>query len=148
MESPSSFLTRHQTNLFLSLLMEKCNNLKRLKSQFNPRQLLSASAAKSNGFGEKFIVLYLVEYEWRTVQGIAEAWRNCQSALRSSPSRRKGYLQDNASPPVALSTHKATTELGWEILPQVSYSPNLTPSNNLFPSIQNSSSKIPRYHRG
>lgn len=102
----------------------------------------------SNGFGETFIVLYLVEYEWSRVQGIAEAWRNCQSALQSSPSRRKGYLQDNASPPVALSTHKATIKLGWEILPQVSDSPNLRPSNNLFPSIPNSLSKISRYHLG
>ena len=53
---------------------------------------------------------------------------------------RKGVIfrQDNSRPHTSLVTRKKLLELGWEVMPHLSYIPDLAPSDNyLFRSLQN-----------
>ena len=57
-----------------------------------------------------------------------------------SNATRKGLIlhQDNVRPHTSLVTRKKLLELGWEVMPHLPYSPDLTPSDyHLFRSLQN-----------
>ena len=66
-----------------------------------------------------------------------------ESIIQKRPElvNRKGVVlhHDNARPHTSLITRQKLLELGWDVLPQPAYSPDLAPSDfHLFRSLQNS----------
>ena len=64
--------------------------------------------------------------------------RNQGKAARTGNSQGRHFHQDNAKPHTSFVTRKKLLELGWEVVPDLPYIPDLAPSDyHLFRLLQN-----------